>query len=363
LALDILDRIYRVSLNWPDLIGLQTHIASGESYGTMNSIRICRPLRVVLLAVSAFAFLNSTISTATFSYTNVDLVAGFRRAGGSSDLVVDLGPVPYYEGLPLRTVVNVTNVQASLLTAAFPNLNDLSWSISAAMRGNTNYPQYPLQTIWVSSPRPNINTPGLVYVRKGQFTQGTIASQIDSIGAGAVTYGNSVPAGTNNTQTGIVISSTDGNSYTTLMTTNGDFAGTFQSNAENTTPSNFSSGGTVSRSVLYKLLPGSGGTLNIPGTAIGFFDFGSDGSLTFTAGPPPERTTITSLQLNGRIATISSVTVNSVSYRLRFTDGTGLTSPVSAWNTNGTVIIGNGSVQSLQDTSGSSARFYAIEAF
>jgi hypothetical protein len=328
----------------------------------MNSLQICRPLRAVLLAVSAFAFLDLTVSAATFSYTNVDLVAGFRRAGGSSDLVVDLGSVAYFEGLPLRTVVTVTNVQSSQVTAAFPNLNSLNWSISAAMRGNTNYPQYPLQTIWVSSPRPSVNAPGPVYLRKGQFTQGTVASQIDAIGAGAVTYGNSVPAGTNNTQTGIVISSTDGNSYTTLMTTNGDFAGTFPGNAENTTPANFSSGATLSRSTLYKLLPGSGTNLNAPGTAIGYFDFHSDGSLTFTAGPPPERTTITSIQLTGGLATISFATVNSVSYRLRFTDDAGLTTPVSTWSTNSTVITGNGTVQSLQDTPGSSVRFYAIEA-
>src|SRR6185436_14812192 len=108
-----------------------------------------------------------------------------------------------------------------------------------------------------------------------------------------------------NTQTGIVVSSTDANSYTVLMTANGDFAGTFQGNAENTTPTNFVSAGTISRSVLYKLLPASGGMLDAPGQAVGFFDFQADGILTFTAGPPPERTLITSYGLAGGVSTIS----------------------------------------------------------
>ncbi len=299
----------------------------------------------------------------SFAYTNVNLIAGFRLGGGSSDLVVDLGPVSNYESLPLRTVLGVTNLQSSQLSNAFPNLNRLSWSISAAMRGNTNYPQYPLQTIWVTSPRPTINVAGPVFVRKSQFNLGTTASQIDAIGNGAVTYGNSVPAGTNNTSSGIVISSTDGNSYTTLMTTNGDFAATFQSDAENTTPANFVSAGGVSRSTLYKLLPGSGATLNTPGTALGFFDLHSNGSLTFTSGPPPEQVKISSIKFDGTNATISFPTINLVSYRLRFMDG-GLTSPVSSWMTNSIIIVGDGTVRSLQDANvQSSARFYAVEAF
>jgi hypothetical protein len=235
--------------------------------------------------------------------------------------------------------------------------------VAAAMRGNANYPQYPLQTIWLTSPRPNIFTPGPVYNRKGQFTQGTTASQIDAIGAGAVTYGNSVPAGTNNTQAGILIPSTDVNSYTALMTVSGDLAGTFQYNVENTTPPSFASAGALSRSVLYKLLPGSGATLNAPGVVVGFFDFKPDGTMTFTAGPPPDRVTITSLQRNGNLATVSFPTVGSIYYRLRFIDGAGLTAPISAWSTNGSVIVGSGTIQSLQDTNASAARFYTVESF
>ena len=82
---------------------------------------------------------GADVSAVTFSYTNVDLVVGFRRPTASSDLVVDLGPVAYYESLPARTVVT-TVVQPSQLTSALVTLDNVSWSVAAAMRGNTNYP-------------------------------------------------------------------------------------------------------------------------------------------------------------------------------------------------------------------------------
>jgi hypothetical protein len=303
-------------------------------------------------------------SAASFTYTNTDLIAAFRLAGGSSDVVMDLGPVAYYESLAPRTVITVTNVQASLLTAAFPSLNGINWSVSAAMRGNPGYPQYPLQSIWVTSPRPDISTAGLVWVRKGQFTQGTAASGIDGIGQGAVTYGLGQPASAVNTQTGVVIASSDSGSYTTLMTATGDFDGTFQGDAENLTATNFSSGGLVSRSVLYRLLPGSGGTLNVPGTEVGYFDLQSNGTMLFTAGSAPERALITAVQVSGITVNFTVPTVNSVNYRLRYTDGAGLLTPLGTWNITGTVLMGDGNTHVLQDVDPvSNARFYVVESF
>jgi hypothetical protein len=314
-----------------------------------------------LWVAGALLLAHASIRAQTFAYTNCDLVAGFRIPGASSDLVVNLGSVAAFENFPLRSVIMITNLSVAQLSNALPTLNGVMWSVSAAMRGNPNYPQYPLQTIWVSSPRPDIDTPGVVWERKGQFTQGTVAGQIDAIGAGAVIYGNSQPASADNTETGIVISSTDVNSYTVLMTANGDFDGTLPGTAENATPTNFVSTGAISRSVLYKLLPGLGAALNAPGQPIGFFDLRSDGTMTFTAGPPPERTTVTSFHATGGVNTISFPTSNSVYYRLRFSDS--LITPIGNWSTNGAVLVGDGTIRSLQDTNASPAGFYSVESF
>jgi hypothetical protein len=51
-----------------------------------------------------------------------------------------------------------------------------------------------------------------------------------------------------------------------------------------------------------------------------------------------------------------------VGYRLRYTDSAGLTTPVSNWNI-GASLVGDGSTLSLQDTSSTSTRLYAVEAY
>ncbi len=321
-----------------------------------RQLRRCRALAVCGVFLWAFA-----LAAGTFTYSNPDLIAAFRRVGGVSDLVADLGPVSAFEGLPLRTSFLVTNVQAAQLAAAFPDLNGVSWSVSAAMRGNTSYPQFPLQTLWVTSPRPDADTPGAEWKRKGQFTQGTTAGQIDAIGTSAATYGSTQPAGANNTQSGIVIAATDANSYTATIAASGDFAGTFQGDAENTTPANFATVGTVSRSVLYKLLPGSADSLNAPGQVIGFFDLLPSGTMTFTAGPPPERAVIISHQVSGGVTTVRFATSVATLYRLRFSET--LATPVHQWTTNGVVVVGDGTVQSLQGASGAAVGFYVVESF
>ena len=311
------------------------------------------------LAAGALLSANVSLRAQTFTYTNCDLVAGFRLIGGASDLVVDLGSVAAFENLTPRSVITITNLSAIQLASALPTLDGVSWSVSAAMRGNTNY-SYPLQTIWVTSPRPDIYTPGTVWQTKSSGTLGGAASQIDAIGFDASIYGNGQPGGPNNTRTGILIPPASQYAYSYLIGGYGNYDGTFQGNTENTTPPDFDSAALPSRSVLYRLEPDS--FPHSPGTLIGFFDFKPDGSLTFTAGPPPEQTTITAISNQGTVTTISFPTVNLVGYRLRYTNAAGLGTPISSWTIGGT-LIGDGTTHSLQDASSTSSRFYAVEAY
>jgi hypothetical protein len=313
------------------------------------------------LAAGALLAAAVSLRAQTFTYTNCDLVAGFRLIGGANDLIVDLGSVAVFENLTPRSITSITNLSITQLTNALPTLNGVSWSVAAAMRGNTNY-SYPLQTLWVTSPRPDIYTPGKVWVSQSVWTLGGAASQIDAVGYDASVYGNGQPAGPNNTPTGILIPPASQYAYSYQMGSHANYDGTFQGVVENTTPVNFTTGGLPSRSVLYKLLPAASGASGTPGTVIGFFDFRPDGTLTFTAGPPPEETTISSISRQGTTATVWFPTVNLVGYRLRYTDSAGLATPISSWII-GNTLIGDGTTLSLQDTSSNSNRFYSVEAY
>jgi hypothetical protein len=274
-------------------------------------------------------------------------------------LIVDLGSVATFESLPPRSVVTITNLSAIQLANALPTVDGVSWSVAAAMRGNPDY-SYPLQTIWVTSPRPDIYTPGKIWQNASQGTLGGAASQIDAIGFDASVYGNGQPAGPNNTSTGILIPPASQYAYSYLMGSHENYDGTFQGVVENTTPVDFDTAGLPSRSVLYRLEPDA--YSHGPGTLIGFFDFSPDGTLTFTAGPPPERTTISNISCQGSVVTVSFPTVNLVGYRLRYTDSAGLTTPISSW-TIGNSLIGNGTTLSLQNTRSTPNRFYSVEAY
>ncbi len=119
----------------------------------------------------------------------------------------------------------------------------------------------------------------------------------------------------------------------------------------------------VSRSDLFELLPGNtaAGTVNTAGRYLGYFELKPDGTLTFNTGslaiPVPEIATVTR---DGDVTTVSFATVTGANYTLRATDAAGLGSPVTTWAA-GPTHTGNGSVQSLQDTSTAAVRFSAVE--
>lgn len=309
-------------------------------------------------AAGLLAFAGVSADAQTFGYTNCDLIAGFRISGGSSDLVVDLGPVGTYEEMSTHTTVELTQFTSDQINDALPTLNGISWAVMAAQRGNANYPDDPLQTLWITSPWLTPTSPGVTWKCQSKWTQGGPASQIEAIGSGATLYANAQPAGTDNTDTAIVIASSSQYSFTGLMGSYGDLSGTFQGNVENTTSDDFDSADIVSRSVLLKLTPSSDGGA---GTVVGYFDFKPDGTLWFTAGPPPQATTIDRIRIDGNTVRIWFPTVNQGYYRIRYCDGT-LVPDFSTW-TIGANLVGTGETLSIQDTLSTTCRYYVIEAY
>ncbi len=317
-------------------------------------IRLARHLLLLVLPLALDSWAASP-----FAYRNCELIAGFRTEGAASDLVINLGPATSFEGLPWGQVTPMTALDPTQLSAAFSSLEGLRWSVLGVMRGNTNFPQFPLHTVWVTSANPDPGGLGPVWKRQGSFTQGPVGSQIEAIGAGAAWYGSQHPSGPNNTATGILIAATDPNSYSTLVTEAGNLADTFQGSVENRTPDEFLSGPAPSRSLLYKLEPSTDGTGRQLGQVLGWFDFSPEGSLSFIAGPPPAA--VSAVQRAAEVTSVWFSSVPTYSYRLRFTDAAGLASPISAWSIGEQIVLGDGTVQTLHATSAADIQFYLIE--
>jgi hypothetical protein len=125
---------------------------------------------------------------------------------------------------------------------------------------------------------------------------------------------------------------------------------------ENTTPADFDSAGSPSRSDLYELQPGSG-----PGTYLGYFELGPDGAMTFN-GPAltfPTPNLSASTNSAGSISISFQTTANGI-YTLYFTNASGLSAPVATWPTVGTNITGDGTVQSFQQAISGPGTFYSV---
>lgn len=330
----------------------------------MNTHRTPRPSRGLTAVVGGYALLTGVLQGAPFLYGPGDLVLAFRQSGSASDLVVNLGKITNYNALAPGASIAVTQLDSTQLTAAFPSLNGLNWSVAAANRPPV-LPDYPVQTLWVAAPRLESGVQSSPWIRKGSFVQGTAASQVDSIGVNAAASSSSQPAGPGNTATAVTIPGATDFALAPLIGDAGDFAGTFQGNVENRTADDFDGDpANVSRSDLYELIPGTSaaGTLNTAGRYLGYFEFKPDGSLTFNTGKPPlTNPAITAIVRDGGVTTVSFTTVAGATYQLRATGADSLAESPSTW-TAGATVLGTGSVLTLQDTSAEAVRFFAIEA-
>lgn len=317
-----------------------------------------KPQRRLLTGPVALAVVAAVHCTAgPFQYINGDLLACFRTEGGATDLVVNLGPATQLENLPWGSRIRLSEVTADRLAAALPSLDNIRWAVLGALRGNTNYPQYPIQTLWVTSPVPEPGLPGPAWKRRGPFTQGATASQIEAIGQGALAYASQIPAGINNTNKAIVIPSQDPAAYSTLTTTEGNLAGTFQGTVESVSPEPFDT--LPLTAVLYRLIPGSGTVLNTPGDWLGVFEFTPEGTLSFLAGPPIPR--IASITRTSETTTLMFPTIPGFRYRFRYAGTEALTVPVDAWSTSMDSVEGTGAQQTLQHPTPADTQLYVLE--
>ncbi|HTH50161.1 MAG TPA: hypothetical protein VMB21_21790 [Candidatus Limnocylindria bacterium] len=315
------------------------------------------------IALIAVATSVSRLVAASFGFqsTNVppDLLIGFRQTGGISELVADLGPVSRFYGAVPGTNFVITEFTSAQLTDAFSGLDSLGFVACAAMRVDGD-PTRPLQTVWATRKRSDPATQSQPWNRQSSGLLANSATKISSIGSGAATYSGSNPPGPDNTATAVILPASYSSGYSAYLG-NGNFKSTFQGNAENLTPSDFTENGGLLRSDLYELRPGSG-----QGVYLGYFEFTSAGVLSFTAAggdiQPAPAPTITAITRSGDTTTVSFTTVVGASYQLLSPATGGLTGSTASWAAKGSSVAGTGSVLTLTDTSTDADAFYAVEA-
>jgi hypothetical protein len=302
------------------------------------------------------------------------LILTFRQVGQAfstaSTVVfeVDIGQASLYYGAAAGSSFTVSGYDPNgqLLNFFDNSLDNVGWSVSGCVpnAGDNGSPSKPTRTLWLTDPRSNPNVQAPAWKRQSTFTQGATDSKIVTLLNNAL-YWSTVNPGDAVTNTATALAIPAGNGYNSIYSIGalGNFGGTFLGNGsglndiENITDANFDLEGTVSRSDLYELQPGSGA-----GTYLGYFELGDAGTLTFNAAsvvvyPAPTL----SITYTGGNALISFQSVAGGHYTLYATNPAGLTTPVSTWTPSGT-LVGDGAVDSFppQSVNPGSAMFYSV---
>jgi hypothetical protein len=330
----------------------------------MNNMKLkLHVMAAVLLSLAAFSALVQS-AHAQFADTSRDLILTFREPSGLYVFEVDVGQASlYYGATPGSSIPITAYTSTSQLMTLFSTVDGLSWSVGGCVpnAGDSGDPSKPRTTLWVTDPRSNPNAPATPWIRQSSYTQAGADSHIVAILINAQTWASSAVADSvTNTPTAVAIPSGDGDNASGSLGALGNYLGTFQGDLENTTPTNFDSAGSPSRSDLYELQPGSGS-----GTYLGYFELATDGSMTFY-GPAltstlPAPSLSASTDGAGNIF-ISFLTTTNSTYSLSYTNAAGLTAPVATWPTVSTNLTGDGTVKAFQQTISGAGAFYSVTA-
>ena len=314
----------------------------------------------VFALASTTLVMAGELAAAPFAYTGRDLLLGFRQPDSVSEMVVNLGHASNYFKATPGSLITIKQFTPTQLQTAFSTLNGLLWSVSGTTRlGDGGDPSIPDTTLWMTRARTAVATQSAPWLRKSTFSQGGAANKVNELGVNTTLLSDSTPANPIlNTVTAVIEPTGESRSYGLVIGSQGNFLGNFQGNVENNTGSTFNA---PVRSDLYELRPGTG---NLPGLYLGYFELRPDGTMAFQAagGSTPFHTRIESISRVGTTNTISFTTTNdaAVTYRLVFTNNTGLTSHLTNWPAGAATVTGNGQVRSLQDYTAVSDRFYSV---
>jgi hypothetical protein len=313
-------------------------------------------------------------ANAQLAYSSGDVLVCFRNtATPVYDVIVDAGPVANFVGLPAG---NKITIATDLLS--YVGTNNVAWSACAAV---DNFGVS--ENTWLTKPRASLGTQTVPFNTGRPSVMALIAGPID--GNPSLSYDpvNSYPSGDLpvNTATEVVEVETGhtadnqvtGDCYFYWVQSTSQLAadpGTFGGHAplpggvvEQITPANFTKAGNPMRSDFYQLLSNSGTVNNTPGTYLGYFEFSTNGVMTYTSGPSAvvvPAPIITSFTRTGSTNVITFTTVNGGTYNL--IGANNLTIPVAGWPIIGSSVAGTGSPMSITNVAADAVNYYRISA-
>jgi hypothetical protein len=330
----------------------------------------CLLTRAGLLAASAFLAVSA--QAVPFNYTEGDVLVCFRvYPSGSYDLVVDAGPVSNYTNLPVGSQIVISPNYYSGSQLGVIGTNDIAWSAFAYYKSGSNP-----NTIFMSNPWDYTQDPATYpqpWSCGSPNAQGLTVAYLANVAFCAT---NANPGGSDSTitanasATATLVAETR-NTAPYLSYYNGlglpnhdDFHGTFEGYPEQVTGPTFTTDGINFRSDFYRLTPGPyGGGLGPDGDYLGYFEFSTNGVMTFTAQHthdiPVVAATNVTITRSGTTNTVSFTTGASGTYTLYGTNN--VAAPISTWPAIGQV-TGNGGQQSITDVTTGGKMFYTVGA-
>jgi len=260
---------------------------------------------ISLLAIAGLALASTAANAATTAYTADDLILGFQQTGATNALIVDLGQASGFKGGTAAGTV-IAGLGATLTSAFGPGWASnpsISWGIVGTPGASTSGGDT-ANTLYASSPETTYGTQATPsdssFTRLSNSFQGNGRSAI-------VTFANTFPGLTTS------VTGTSGNIAAALQSssaTNGwvaqnpTGAGGSSFSYFNGLEGSLGSGVASSALDLFRMQPGSGVTLNTPGTYLGSFTLNSSGDVSFStttpgAVPEPARAAFLGLGLAG----------------------------------------------------------------
>ena len=299
-------------------------------------------MKKIILSTLALLALLATPLARAWNYNDGDLLLVFR-ASGHNDIEFDLGSVNSLLGQTNGYTTAITGWDTSLVTTEFgTDLTGVSVILLAV-----SSPADPNLTAWLSSAEPNTSA---YRGNLGDWTS-NLHSIINAVGKRPL---NPVP-----------IPATELNAYSI----NPSAKQAYDYLVSGGTPTGITAipqlGGhapfTVEQTVpglldFWAIQPTN--TTQVPDTLIGTFTITANGALTFIAGP--RASSILAVNHSGNVSAIQFTTTVGNHYSLAYTNTLG--GPVSAWPVDGTTLVGDGNVNTINHTNSSNAEFYRVGA-
>lgn len=314
----------------------------------------------LIIVLASFA-VSQIIAGTVASYNIGDVLVCFRNGG--NDMVVDAGQISTFTNAVANQRIPITQYTGTQL--ADVGTNGVSWSAFTWFNTTVS----PNWTLFMTKARTSLNSQTTPWVDASAPSQSGTADRMATIVPGAVDELNEgiYPA---STASAVIEEDNsddnpnypDGSSYHDALAGSygSDFNGTFQGNPENTTPNNFTSHGTVTRSDFYQLTPGSGPG-NSSGKWLGYFELNTNGVMTYVAYPSTTPVFVSTTR-SGTSTTINYTAGLYGTYTLRGTNSLTSGTAMTNWPAITTLTSGDTATHSTTFTDTNNIRFYIITA-